>query len=161
MYYGFEFLLALVRANRKIPVLRLPAHKKSKGTVVKMLEVGLKGEQSEIVTADKTAAAMGSGTLPVYATPAMIALMEKTAMLSVSGELSEGQCTVGTKLEIEHLSASAEGSRITCESCLTEIDRRRLVFKVTAYDKCGVIGTGKHERFIVDSVKFIEKAKNK
>lgn len=126
-----------------------------------MLNVGLKGSQTEAVTKDKTAEAMGSGGLPVYATPAMIALMEKTSMLSVEKELDEGCSTVGTKLEIEHVSATALGKEITCESELIEIDRRRLVFSVTAYDNAGVIGKGKHERFIIDCAKFMEKVATK
>lgn len=122
-----------------------------------MLETGLKGQQSEIVTNDKTAAAMGSGTLAVYATPAMIALMEKTAMCSVAKELSENEATVGTKLEISHLAACGLGTKVSCESELVEIDRKRLVFNVTAYDGETVIGQGKHERFIIDTVKFMGK----
>ncbi|MBQ7834823.1 MAG: thioesterase family protein [Ruminiclostridium sp.] len=122
-----------------------------------MLETGLKGQQSEIVTNDKTAAAMGSGTLAVYATPAMIALMEKTAMCSVAGELSENEATVGTRLEISHLAACGLGTKVSCESELVEIDRKRLVFEVTAYDGETVIGKGRHERFIIDTVKFMSK----
>ena len=125
-----------------------------------MLEIGLKGQQSETVTNDKTAAEMGSGTLPVYATPAMIALMEKTAMLSVSEELGENEATVGTNLEIAHLAACGLGTEITCTSELIEIDRKRLVFSVTAYNGDTVIGKGKHERFIIDTVKFMNKVNN-
>lgn len=124
-----------------------------------MLEIGLKGRQSEIVTNEKTAAVMGSGNLPVYATPAMIALMEKTAMLSVADELEEGQATVGTRLEIDHLAACGIGTDVSCESKLIEIDRKRLVFSVTAYNGETVIGKGKHERFIIDTEKFMSKIK--
>lgn len=126
-----------------------------------MLETGIRGQQSEIVTNDKTAAEMGSGTLPVYATPAMIALMEKTAMLSVAAELSEGEATVGTKLEISHLAACGLGSKINCESTLTEIDRKRLVFEVCAYEGENLIGKGIHERFIINTEKFMSKVNNK
>ena len=112
---------------------------------------------TETVTEEKTAAALGSGTLRVYATPAMIALMENTALNSVADKLDDGMTTVGTKLDIVHTSASPVGSTITCESELVEIDRRRLVFSVTVYDNVGEIGKGTHERFIVDSVKFSEK----
>ncbi len=125
-----------------------------------MLENGLKGQQSEIVTNDKTAAVMGSGTLLVYATPAMIALMEKTAMLSVASELEEGQATVGTLLEISHLAACGLGTKVSCESELVEIDRKRLVFSVTAYNGETVIGKGRHERFIIDTEKFMSKIAN-
>ncbi len=126
-----------------------------------MLETGMKGQQSEIVTNDKTAAEMGSGTLPVYATPAMIALMEKTAMLSVAAELAEDEATVGTKLEIAHLAASGLGAEIKCESTLTEIDRKRLVFQVEAYSGETLIGKGIHERFIINTVKFMDKVNSK
>ena len=122
-----------------------------------MLETGIKGKMTETVTEEKTAAALGSGTLRVYATPAMIALMENTALNSVADKRDDGMTTVGTKLDIVHTSASPVGSTITCESELVEIDRRRLVFSVTAYDNAGEIGKGTHERFIVDSVKFSEK----
>ena len=126
-----------------------------------MLETGIRGQQSEIVANDKTAAEMGSGTLPVYATPAMIALMEKTAMLSVASELSEEEATVGTKLEISHLAASGLGAEIKCESTLVEIDRKRLVFEVQAFDGETLIGKGIHERFIINTVKFMDKVNNK
>ena len=126
-----------------------------------MLETGIKGKMTETVTEEKTAAALGSGTLRVYATPAMIALMENTALNSVADKLDDGMTTVGTKLDIVHTSASPVGSTITCESELVEIDRRRLVFSVTAYDNAGEIGKGTHERFIVDNAKFLGKANGK
>ncbi len=122
-----------------------------------MLTLGIKGTQTETVTAEKTAAVFGSGDLPVYATPAMAALMEKTALLSVADELEDGQSTVGTALQIVHSSASPIGSRITCDSELLEIDRRRLVFSVVAYDDWGEIGRGTHERFVVDAERFLAK----
>ncbi|MBQ8613699.1 MAG: thioesterase family protein [Ruminiclostridium sp.] len=126
-----------------------------------MPEIGTKGLLSEIVTDDKTAAAMGSGTLPVYATPAMIALMEKTAMLSVAPSLGENEATVGTLLEISHLAACGTGTKVTCESELVEIDRKRLVFNVSAYNGETLIGKGRHERFIINTVKFMEKVNSK
>ncbi len=125
------------------------------------LVTGIKGKQTETVTEENTAAALGSGSLRVYATPAMIALMEKTALASVADALGDGMTTVGTKLDIAHTAASPVGSAITCESELTEIDRRRLVFRVTAYDEHGEIGSGIHERFIVDCEKFLAKAQAK
>lgn len=125
------------------------------------METGITGLQEEIVTEEKAAESMGSGELPVYATPAMIALIEKTAWMSVAGELEEGQGTVGTKLDVEHVSASPLGARITCKTTLTEVDRRRLVFSVEVTDDAGLIGRGTHERFIVDNEKFLTKAKGK
>ncbi len=125
------------------------------------METGITGLQEEIVTEEKAAESMGSGELPVYATPAMIALIEKTAWMSVAGELEEGQGTVGTKLAVEHVSASPLGAHITCKTTLVGVDRRRLLFSVEVSDDAGIIGQGTHERFIVDNEKFLTKAKGK
>lgn len=125
------------------------------------METGITGLQEEIVTEEKTAKVMGSGELPVYATPAMIALIEKTAWMSVAGELEEGQGTVGTKLAVEHVSASPLGAHITCKTTLVGIDRRRLLFSVEVTDDAGLIGQGTHERFIVANEKFLTKAQGK
>lgn len=126
-----------------------------------MLEIGLKLTKTEKVTKDNTAANLGSGLLPVYATPAMILLLEATAAECVSPHLEEGFSTVGTKLNVEHLSATPISMDITCNCTLTEIDRRRLVFEVEIFDNAGLIGKGTHERFIVASEKFVEKANSK
>lgn len=122
---------------------------------------GITGKQTIMVTEDKTAEVMGSGMLPVYATPAMIALMENTAAVSVAGELEDGQGTVGTLINVKHLAATPVGMEVTCETKLIEVDRKRLVFEVKAHDAAGVIGEGTHERFIIDNEKFMEKAKGK
>lgn len=126
-----------------------------------MLTVGIKGTQSVTVSNENTAAAMGSGTLAVFATPAMIALMEKTAYVSVQNELDEGCGSVGTLLNVKHLAATPVGMTVTCESELVEIDNRRLVFTVKAYDEKGLIGEGTHERFIVQNEKFLAKTNAK
>ena len=126
-----------------------------------MLTVGIKGTQSVTVSNDNTAATMGSGTLAVFATPAMIALMEKTAYVSVQNELDEGCGSVGTLLNVKHLAATPVGMTVTCESELVEIDNRRLVFTVKAYDEKGLIGEGTHERFIVQNEKFLAKTNAK
>ncbi|MGN0415516.1 MAG: thioesterase family protein [Agathobacter sp.] len=123
-----------------------------------MLETGIKGKQELTVTTENTAKAMGSGTLEVFATPAMIALMEKTAYESVAGELEDGSGTVGTALNVKHVSASPVGMKITCETELVKIDGRALTFSVKAYDEKGLIGEGEHERFIVYNEKFQAKA---
>ncbi len=126
-----------------------------------MLETGIKGEAAEIVTERNTARAMGSGMLEVYATPAMIALIEKAACESVAPELETGKGTVGTLLQVKHLSASPVGMKITARTTLTEIDRKRLTFAVEAYDETGKIGEGIHERFIIDNEAFFNKANQK
>lgn len=125
------------------------------------MQTGITGKQTITVTEDKTARVMGSGTLPVYATPCMIALMENTASMSVEPELEAGQGTVGTLVQVKHTAATPVGMEVTCETKLIEVDRKRLVFEVRAYDAAGVIGEGTHERFIIDNDRFMEKAEAK
>lgn len=126
-----------------------------------MLTAGIKGREEVLVTESNTAKAMGSGTLDVFATPAMTALMEMTAWKSVASELEEGEGTVGTLLQITHDAPTPLGLKVWCESELTEVDGRRLVFYVTAYDETGKIGEGRHERFIINNAKFMAKAARK
>ena len=126
-----------------------------------MLEVGIKGKQSVNVTEENTAKTVGSGMLEVFATPAMAALMEKTAALSVAPYLDEGQGTVGISLNIRHLAATPIGLTVECESELIEIDRKRLVFTLKVTDGVDVIGDGTHERFIIDNERFMSKALSK
>ena len=125
------------------------------------LKPGITLELTEEVTSDKTASAIGSGMLPVYATPAMIALMENAACNSVSDYLEDGQGTVGTSMNVQHVSATAEDRQVRAVATLTEVDGRRLVFDVEAFDDAGLIGKGTHERFIITNEKFLAKAKNK
>ena len=125
------------------------------------LKTGIKNTNEMTVTKELCADAWGSGGLAVFATPAMIALMENTAWASVEPCMEEGWSTVGTHLDISHLSASPIGSHITCESELVEIDGRRLVFKVTARDDAGPIGKGTHERFIINVWKFMVRTEAK
>ena len=126
-----------------------------------MLETGIKGKEELTVTEEITAKVVGSGGLEVFATPMMIALSEKTALTSIMPYLEEGQSTVGTKVDIAHIAATPVGMKVTCESELIEIDRRRLVFSVNVYDEVEKIAEGTHERFIVDNEKFISKAYGK
>ena len=126
-----------------------------------MLKEGITGHQETIVTVENTAKTMKSGTLDVFATPAMIALMEQTAYESVAGELEEGYGTVGTMLNVKHVSATPLGMKVTCERTLTKIDGRALTFEVKAFDERGLIGEGIHERFLVQNEKFQAKANNK
>jgi len=125
------------------------------------MEIGIKNTLEITVTGNLTAAAVGSGTLNVYATPAMIALIEETAWKSVAPYLEEGQSTVGTRLDVSHVAPTPLGMTVRCETELTEVDGRRLVFAVNVYDKAGLIGKGTHERFIIMSEKFQAKADSK
>ena len=125
------------------------------------LAAGICSRQERIVTDTITAKEIGSGELPVLATPYLIALAEETAWRSVAEYLEEGQGTVGTRVEFSHVSATPVSMKIWCESTLTEVDRRRLVFSIKVFDECGLIGEGTHERFIIDNGRFMEKTMNK
>lgn len=125
------------------------------------LDTGIKGKESTIVNESNTAKTVGSGTLDVFATPAMIALMEETAWKSVAGYLEEGCGTVGISLNVTHDAPTPLGMEVTCESELVKVDGRKLTFELKAYDEKGTIGKGTHERFIVNDVKFQEKADGK
>lgn len=126
-----------------------------------MLETGIKLTRTTTVDHTRLASTMHSGTLDVFATPAMVAFMEETAMESVAPHLDQGTTTVGTKLEISHLAASPLGAHIRCESTLVEIDGRRLVFEIKAWDDADLIGEGRHERFIILSERFMAKVNAK
>ena len=126
-----------------------------------MLTVGIRGEQSQLVTPENTAKTMGSGTLDVFATPALVALTEKTCWMSVAPELEEGCGTVGTRLELDHSAPTPVGMTVTCESELTAVEGRKLVFRVTLHDEKGPVGGGVHERFIINDAKFAAKAEAK
>ena len=126
-----------------------------------MIETGIKGHREQIVTPEMSAARVGSGLVDVFATPMLVALVEQTCYESVLPHLDEGQGTVGTLVNVSHLSATPIGRRVWCDSELTDVDRRRLVFSVKAYDECGLIGEGTHERFIIDTAKFMDKLKGK
>ena len=119
-----------------------------------MIAIGLKGHLEQTVTEEVTADRIGSGLVKVFATPMMIALIEQTCNESVVPYLDDGQGTVGTHVDVSHCAATPVGMRVWCDSELVEVDRRRLVFDVKAYDECGLIGEGRHERFIIDSAKF-------
>ena len=125
------------------------------------LTKGIIGKKELTVTMDKTAAAVGSGLLDVFATPQMIALMEATASESVAPYLDEGSTSVGTLVNVSHVAATPVGMTVRCESELIEVEGRKLVFTVKAYDECGLIGEGSHERFIVFSEKFMAKTNAK
>lgn len=126
-----------------------------------MITPGIKGHLEQTVTDEVCADRIGSGLVKVFATPMMIALIEQTCNESVTPLLETGQGTVGTHIDVSHCAATPVGMRVWCDSELIEVDRRRLVFKVAAYDECGLIGEGTHERFIIDSTKFQAKTEQK
>lgn len=126
-----------------------------------MLEAGIRGKQNVTVTPENTAKTMGSGTLNVFATPALVALAEKTCWMSVADALDEGCGSVGTKLELEHTAPTPVGMTVTCHSELVAVEGRKLTFKVTLTDEKGPVGGGTHERFIIFEEKFAAKAEAK
>ncbi len=125
------------------------------------VKAGLRNTVSEEVTADKTAAAMGSGSLPVYATPAMTCLMEKAATEAVERFMPEGWTTVGISLHAAHTAATPVGLTVRAEAEVTAVEGRKLVFTVRAFDDKEEIGVGTHERFAVAKEKFLVKAAGK
>ncbi len=112
---------------------------------------------SEVVCDKNTAIALGSGNLPVYATPAMVALMENAAMNAVASLLSEEESTVGIKIETSHLKASKIGEQITATAILMSQEGRKLSFEIEAKSGESIIGVAKHERFIINVEKFMNK----
>ena len=125
------------------------------------VSVGMKGRAEAVVTQDNAAVTAGSGTLPVFATPWMCALMEKASWTAVAPGLEPGESTVGTRLTITHDSATPLGLKVWAESQVTAVDGRRIEFQVTAYDERGLIGQGTHERFVVADDRFLAKAARK
>ncbi|MBP8777078.1 MAG: thioesterase family protein [Bacteroidaceae bacterium] len=121
------------------------------------LETGLSHTSIIEVTPSLTATVVGSGDLPVLATPAMIALMENAAMLAVASLLPEGSTTVGGLINVSHLKPSAIKSTIKAIATVTKIEGKKLVFSVCAEDETGLIGEGSHIRYIVDRNKFMAK----
>lgn len=126
-----------------------------------MLQPGIKGHYEQTVTPEMSAARVGSGLVDVFATPMLVALVEQTCYESVLPHLDEGQGTVGTLVNVSHVLATPIGMRVWCDSELVEVDRRRLVFHVQAYDEAGLIGEGTHERFVIDTERFMQKLQSK
>lgn len=115
---------------------------------------------TKIVTDELTAARVGSGLLLVYATPAVVALMEETACRLIDAEcaLPEGSTTVGIHIDIQHLRASKVGSQVTCTATLLGVDGRKYSFSLEVHDSEGnLLATATHERFLVDSERFMAK----
>ena len=122
-----------------------------------MLEIGLKHTSEQTVSEALTAMQIGSGDLPVFATPAMMALMENAAMMAVANELPEGCTTVGGHIESSHLRPSKVGEKVSAVAEVTKVDGKKIEFKVAAYSGETLLGEGTHLRFVVDKEKFISK----
>ena len=125
------------------------------------ITVGMKGEAFNMVEREDTAYEVGSGSLLVYATPCMVALMEGAACEAIAAELPEGKTSVGTALDITHISATPVGLEVRAEAEVTAVEGSTVVFQVTAYDETGKIGEGTHKRAVVSTQRFLEKVYNK
>ena len=125
------------------------------------LKISTRGEARTRVSDDNTAVKYGSGSVDVFGTPAMIALMEKAAINAVDCRLPDGCATVGTHLDVRHIAATPEGMNVTARAELTKIDGRKLIFRVEAFDEAEKIGEGTHQRFIIELDRFREKAGRK
>ena len=121
------------------------------------IPVGLKGEVCTLVEPEDTALAVGSGSLRVYATPCMAALMEGAACEALDGLLSDDQTTVGTELSIKHLSATPVGMEVRAEATVTAVEGKIISFALEAFDEAGKIGEGTHKRAIINSQRFLDK----
>ncbi len=125
------------------------------------IEIGMKGRAETVVVQENTAQAAGSGLVPVFATPWMIALMENAAVQAVQGALSADEGTVGTRLDVTHDAATPIGMKVWAEAEVTSVEGRKLAFTVAAYDEAGRIGGGTHERFVIKTEKFLARAQAK
>ena len=125
------------------------------------IPVGIKGRADTVVTEQNTASAVGSGLVPVFGTPFMIALMENAAVNALEPYVEAGQGSVGTHLDVSHDAATPIGMKVWAECELIEVNGRALTFTVTAYDEAGVIGKGTHKRAVINVEKFLAKVGQK
>ncbi len=125
------------------------------------ISVGMKGEAFTLVEREDTAAEVGSGSLLVYATPCMVALMEGAACEAIASGLKETETSVGTALTIEHISATPVGLEVRAEAEVTAVEGKAITFSVKAFDEAGEIGRGTHQRVVVNTQKFLDKTYQK
>ena len=125
------------------------------------ITVGLKGRAETVVTENNTAAAVGSGLVPVFATPFMIAIMENAAVNALLPHLAEDEGSVGTHLDVSHDAATPIGMKVWAEAEVLAVEGKKITFSVAAFDEAGSIGKGTHERFIIKPERFLAKTQAK
>ena len=125
------------------------------------MEIGLRGATTVRVTAQNTAEALGSGDVPVFATPSLVALLETAAVNAVASHLGPGETTVGTWIEVTHLAATPVGMEVRAEATLSAVEGRRLTFSVVAHDAREKVGEGRHQRIVVARKRFLAKVADK
>jgi fluoroacetyl-CoA thioesterase len=129
--------------------------------MVDVLRVGLIGESVAEVTPEHTALVVGSGSLEVFSTPSLVALLESAACGALDGVMSDGTTSVGIEMQVKHLSATPVGERVVSMAEVTRIEGRRIVLEVRAWDEHELIGTGTHVRYIIDAQSFMERLHSK
>jgi fluoroacetyl-CoA thioesterase len=125
------------------------------------IKIGLTGELAEVVTHELTANALGSGLVPALATPAMIALMENASVSAIREYLEAGETSVGIEVNVRHLAATPVGMRVRARAEVLSVDKRRVTFRIEAWDDKEKIGEGTHVRAIVDETRFKERIAQK
>ncbi len=125
------------------------------------LNTGLTGEAGMEVRVGNTAVEVGSGSVPVFATPMLVAIMENAAINAIKDHLPPGMSSVGTRVDCRHTAATPIGMKVTARAELVEVDRKRLLFKVEAFDEQEKVGEGQHERFLIDLEKFLGRSEEK
>ena len=125
------------------------------------ITVGMKGQATNLVEREDTAAEVGSGSLLVYATPCMVAMMEGAACEAIDPVMPEGHTSVGIALNVEHMAATPVGLEVRAEATVTAVDGKIITFELEAFDEKGLIGKGTHKRCIVNAQKFLDKTYNK
>lgn len=125
------------------------------------IQPGLTGTASTVVTPELTATHLGSGDVDVYATPAMIALMEAAAVSAIDHLLPEGRASVGVSIQVEHLAATPLGQQVQAKAEIIAVEGRRITFTVQAHDEQELIGKGVHTRFVIDTARFVERIQAK
>jgi predicted thioesterase len=119
------------------------------------IKTGIIGEETKIVENNDTASALGSGLAEVFATPALVALMENTAYKSIEAYLPEGYSSVGTQINIQHLKASLPGAQISCKSVISKVEGKKIYFNIEAADEKGLIGKSEHIRYVIHTDSFL------
>jgi predicted thioesterase len=127
--------------------------------MISNINKGIKNKCTKVVSENDTAAVFGSGLVKVFATPALVALMENTAFKSVEDILPEEFSTVGLEINVKHKKASLPGQKVTCKSVVSKVDGKKIFFKISAFDEQGEIGTATHIRYIIEVKKFIDNLK--
>jgi len=129
--------------------------------MAELLRVGLIGESFVEVTGEMCADALGSGSLPVYATPSLIALLEAASCTAIDPCLDAGRTTVGIEINVKHLSATPIGERVTAMAEVTRIEGKRIIFEVRAWDEHELVATGSHSRYLIDAEAFMSRLQHK